>query len=333
MIKNIAGQTVGAQMITTADGTDFTGSVSVLVVVDNGSQGAGAGTAPAHKGSGYHSYTPTQSETNGEHVEFTFTGTGAITAGVQVYTNTPQSADNTALINALNDFDPTSDTVANVTLVATTTTNDDMRGTDSANTTTPPTAAAITDAVWDEVQSGHTTAGTFGKFVDVEVSSVSGGGGLTQQNVRDAMKLTPTGGAPSSDSVDEHLDDILADTTQIDADTDDIQSRIPAALVSGRMDSNVSAIDDFAEAATDLAASARTIVVGVAETGTLSTTQMTTDLVEATDDHYNGRIIIWTSGALKDQATNITDYAGSNGLLTFTAVTEAASNTDAFVIV
>jgi len=35
-------------------------------------------------------------------------------------------------ITALNDFDPTSDAVANVTLVATTTTNTDMRGTDSA---------------------------------------------------------------------------------------------------------------------------------------------------------------------------------------------------------
>ena len=44
-------------------------------------------------------------------------------------------------IAALNDFDPTSDAVANVTLVATTTTNSDMRGTDGANTTTPNTVA------------------------------------------------------------------------------------------------------------------------------------------------------------------------------------------------
>jgi hypothetical protein len=42
-------------------------------------------------------------------------------------------------IAALNDFDPASDAVANVTLVATTTTNSDMRGTDGANTTTPNT--------------------------------------------------------------------------------------------------------------------------------------------------------------------------------------------------
>lgn len=35
---------------------------------------------------------------------------------------------------------------------------------------------------------------------------------LTPQEVRDAMKLAPTVGAPSAGSVDEHLDDILADT-------------------------------------------------------------------------------------------------------------------------
>jgi hypothetical protein len=33
--------------------------------------------------------------------------------------------------------------------------------------TTPPTAAAIADAVWDEAYSGHTTAGTFGKLMDI----------------------------------------------------------------------------------------------------------------------------------------------------------------------
>ena len=38
-------------------------------------------------------------------------------------------------------FDPAADTVANVTLTATTTTNTDMRGTDSANTVVPPSVA------------------------------------------------------------------------------------------------------------------------------------------------------------------------------------------------
>ena len=41
------------------------------------------------------------------------------------------------------------------------------------NTVTPPTASAISDAVWDELQSGHTTAGTFGYYLDAQVSSAA----------------------------------------------------------------------------------------------------------------------------------------------------------------
>ena len=42
-------------------------------------------------------------------------------------------------ISTLNDFDPSTDTVANVTLVGTTTANTDMKGTDGANTVVPIT--------------------------------------------------------------------------------------------------------------------------------------------------------------------------------------------------
>lgn len=99
MKKNVASQSIGAQMITAADGTAFTGAVSVLVTIDNGTQTAGGGTAPAHEGNGYHSYTPTQAETNGDHIAFTFTGTGAIPATVQLYTGFPQSQDHTIPID------------------------------------------------------------------------------------------------------------------------------------------------------------------------------------------------------------------------------------------
>ena len=36
------------------------------------------------------------------------------------------------------------------------------------------TVGDIADAVWDEAQSGHTTVGTFGSYLDAKVSSVSG---------------------------------------------------------------------------------------------------------------------------------------------------------------
>ena len=75
------------------------------------------------------------------------------------------------------------------------------------------------------------------------------------------------------------------------------------------------------------------VISGNAIAGTLSTTQMSTDLTEATDDHYNGRSLIWTSGVLLGQATAITDYTGATKVLTYTAVTEAPSAADDFLIV
>lgn len=99
MKKNVASQTIGAQMITAADGTAFTGTVSAFVTGDAGTQGSGGGTV-THEGNGYHSYAITQAETNFDHVAVTFTGTGAIPATIQVYTTFPQTGDNFARLGA-----------------------------------------------------------------------------------------------------------------------------------------------------------------------------------------------------------------------------------------
>ena len=126
--------------------------------------------------------------------------------------------------------------------------------------------------------------------------------------------------------LDAILDELTVNVDAIETDTQDIQTTLAAGV-------DVASISTSTEAADNLEASAETIVVGAAQTGTLSTTQMTTNLTEVTDDHYNGRTIIWTSGVLQDQATDITDYNGTTKMLTFTAVTEAPSNSDTFIIV
>ncbi|MCP5018925.1 MAG: hypothetical protein GY938_27155 [Ketobacter sp.] len=102
-----------------------------------------------------------------------------------------------AQITALNDFDPTSDEVD----------LGKIKGT------------AVTETNAGDV------AESFSFFYDVDpvttktVDDVGvAGSGLTQQNVRDAMKLAPTAGAPAAASVDEHLDDILADTNELQSD-------------------------------------------------------------------------------------------------------------------
>ena len=92
--------------------------------------------------------------------------------------------------------------------------------------------------------------------------------------------------------------------------------------------------------AANLVASAGQIIIGSVDTATNSHTPTTTEfqsdsITEATADHYNGRVIIFTSGALAGQATSISDYELVNGVGQFTivALTEAPANDDSFIIV
>lgn len=84
------------------------------------------------------------------------------------------------------------------------------------------------------------------------------------------------------------------------------------------------------------------IIIGEVDTATFTAT--TTSLEgfrlspntteEATADHYNGRLLLFTSGALLGQMTDITDYALANSkeLFTYTALTEAPADTDRYVV-
>jgi len=95
MKKNVSGQKIGAQMILAADGSYFTGTVTVYVTGDGGTQAIGtvsSGVCSA-KGNGFFIYSPSQAETNYDHVAFTFCGSGAVYATVQVHTTFPQTAD------------------------------------------------------------------------------------------------------------------------------------------------------------------------------------------------------------------------------------------------
>lgn len=59
------------------------------------------------------------------------------------------------------------------------------------------------------------------------------------------------------------------------------------------------------------------------------------DITEATADHYIGRVALFISGALKYQASPITDYelATGEGKFTVSIMTEAPSDGDKFIIV
>lgn len=151
MKKNVASQKVGAQMVSATDGSAFTGSVTVYVTLDAGTQAVGSvgSGACTHEGNGYHTYAPAQGETNGDLVAFTFIGTGAVPASVQVYTSFPQTGD-----------------------------------------------------AYAETQNG-----TYGLS-----------------------------------AIETLVDGLETAATAIEADTQDIQARLPAALVGGRIDANMGAI-------------------------------------------------------------------------------------------
>lgn len=71
-------------------------------------------------------------------------------------------------------------------------------------------------------------------------------------------------------------------------------------------------------------------------TVTPTTTQFESDdITEATADHFNGRQVYFTSGALLGQTRVIIDYAlvSGRGRFTCSALTEAAADNDTFIIV
>ena len=113
---------------------------------------------------------------------------------------------------------------------------------------------------------------------------------------------------------------------------DTISARIPAALVGGLMSSDMTAISTSTLAADNLERSGLQIIPGAAE-GTPSVTVIQTDLPEVQDDIYIGRTFIVTSGAAKDEASEITDYVGATGTLTVVALANAMTAGDTFIII
>ena len=174
MQKNVAGQKIGVQMVSASDGTAFTGSVTVYVTGDAGSQAIGSvgSGACTHEGNGYHSYAPAQSETNYDLIAFTFIGSGAVPVTVQVYT-------------AINPV------------------------------TAVPTAEANATAVRSDLGLTGSLDSAFG-----DIPTVS------EFNARTILAADYA---------------TAGQATAIETDTQNIQTRLPAALVSGRIDASVGA--------------------------------------------------------------------------------------------
>ena len=132
----------------------------------------------------------------------------------------------------------------------------------------------------------------------------------------------------------------LNDLATILTDTNELQTDW---INGGRLDLILDAIKVITDALTAVAAAKLALSAGTIVSGTVShdnTAASTTvfysdDITEATADHYKSRIVIFTSGALKDQATDIAAYAleAGEGKFTVTALTEAPADNVTFIII
>lgn len=146
--------------------------------------------------------------------------------------------------------------------------------------------AEIADAIWDEATSGHTTSGTFGEQVKTDIDEI----------------LTDTGTT------------LQAEVDGIQTDTEDIQSRLPAALgANGNIKADVR----------DYSGTAGTFASGRPEVNTThwkGTAAATVDtagypVVTVKDGTGAGEIAL-TSGAVDTVTTLTNDPTGVSTLLT-----------------
>lgn len=207
----------------TADGAAVTSATIRVCKDGTWASGSGTLAHDSTGNAGVYTYAPTQAETDCVIFGWQVTGIGAIPLAGSVRTTNADPNDGTrlgltALPNAaaganvglptgngsgqvtvatnndksgysLSATPPTAQQIweyATRTLTAfgfdvTVDTNNDKTG--YSLSASPPSASAIADAVWDEARTGHTNSGTFGLYLDAQISGVSGGGGATAQQV------------------------------------------------------------------------------------------------------------------------------------------------------
>jgi hypothetical protein len=137
-----------------------------------------------------------------------------------------------------------------------------------AATYDPASKPGVADSLFNDLVQDNGAGVTQFTTVALELAPSGGGGGGTTDwtaNERTAIRSIlgiPTSGTTPADPTAGILDTIRDNTVAIEADTVDIQSRLPAALVSGRMDASVGAMAANVLTAPALATDAVTEIVG-----------------------------------------------------------------------
>jgi hypothetical protein len=243
-----------------------------------------------------------------------------------------------------------------------------------AATYDPASKPGVADALMNELVQDNGAGVSQFTTTALELAPAGGGGGTTDwtANERTAIRSIlgiPTSGTTPTDPTAGILDTIRDNTVAIEADTVDIQGRLPATLVSGRMDASVGAMAANVLTASALATDAVTEVAGatadavwdeayaghtvagsfgklmdtlrkanyvtegtVAAGGTPTTTSFRTNLTEP-DDTFDNQTLLFLTGVLAGEAVPIATTAQTNGLITTQEpLTAAPTAGDEFVI-
>ena len=221
-----------------------------------------------------------------------------------------------------------SGSVGSVTAGVTVTTNNDKTG--------YGLSSATVQAIWAALTSQMTTVGSIGKKLgDWVVGTIDTYIGNTKQTGDAYARL----GAPAGESHAADVAAVKAETTTIQVNTGDIQTRLPAALVDGRLDSNVSAIGNSTSALAAFKQAVKGNVVGTVGVGSTTTSIITSSLTPAGSvaDQFKGRLITFsddtTTPALRGQSTDIiANTVSATPILTVTPLTTPAVTGDTFSI-
>lgn len=178
------------------------------------------------------------------------------------------------------------------------------------------------------------------------LTAAEGVAGVPDVNVTHVGDTAQTAGdlKASLNTIDDFLDTeiaaILEDTGTtlddfIDTEVAAIKTKTDQLTftLANHLDVNLLAVSGTTAHAAKLSALLTGHITGAVNAGVPTTTSFIADgFTEATNDHFNGRLITWTSGALLGQQTDITDYVGATQTFTVTAMTEAPADNDTFVI-
>lgn len=365
MLKNTASQklTVFAfDYSTNAPKTGDAANLTAYVSIDDGALTAltdsSAAELDATNGKGIYTFDLTQAETNGTKLVFTAkSSTANVSIVPQIIYAQPAnfpllSIDSTGrldigkwlgtavtLTSSLPDVN--TKTIANGIIAAAT------FAANALDAVWSTTARALTDkagfslssagvqAIWDALTSALTTANSVGKLLADNVNAtISSRSSHAAADVWSVGTRTLTSFGTLVADMWAYGTRVLTGYGTLTAPLDAAGTRSAMGLASANLDTQLGAhatalatvdsnVDDLKSG----------IIYGAAATGTISTTQATTNLTGYADDQFIGRYIVWLTGSCEGEATDITDYASASGLLTFSALTTAPGNGDTFKIV